>query len=117
MTINSIIILHDDRIKGGCKPIQKCIYVGDCILVHSTQAKFYHELRTGQTNNNDLTRYSGSVPNGERKFPGQRDSNLGDPYLGNTDNGAFVGRESKLDVHFVPRKRVSLDEGSEERGR
>ena len=65
---------------------------GDGILVHSTQAKFYHELRTGQTNNNDLICYSGSVTNGERKFPGQRDSNPGDPYLGNTDNGAFVGR-------------------------
>jgi len=63
-------------------------------------------LRTGQTNNNDLTRYSGSVTNGEGKFPGKRDSNPGDPYLGNTDNGAFVGRE-----------RVSLEEVSEESGR
>ncbi len=36
MTIDSIIIFHDDRIKGGCKPTQ---------LVHSTQAKLYHELR------------------------------------------------------------------------
>ena len=117
MTINSIIILHDDRIKGGCKPIQKCIYVGDCILVHSTQAKFYHELITGQTNNNDLTRYSGAVTNRERKFPWKQDSNPGDPYLGNTDNGAFIGRESKLNVHLVSEKRVSLDEVSEESGR
>ncbi len=93
------------------------MYVGDCILVHSTQAKFYHELRTGHTNNNDLTRYSGSVTNGERKFPGQQDSNPGNPYRGNTDNGAFVGRESNLNVHFVPEKRVSLDEGGEESGR
>ena len=83
------------------------------ILVHSTQAKFYHELRTGQTNNND----SGAVTNVKRKFPGQGDSNPDDPYPGNTDNGAFVGRESKLNVHFVPEKRVSLDEVSEDSGR
>jgi len=88
----------------------------NCILVRSTQAKFYHELRTGQTNNNDLTRYSASVTNGGRNFPRRRDSNPGDPYLGSTDNGAFVSRESKLNVHFVPQRRVSLDEVSEESG-
>ena len=42
----------------------------NCILVHSTQAKSYHELRTGQTNNNDLTRYSASVTNGGGIFHG-----------------------------------------------
>ena len=86
------------------------------ILVHSTQAKSYHELRTGQTNNSNLTRSFASVTNKGRNFPRSRDSNPGDPYLESTDNGAFVGRESKLNVHFVPRKRVSLDEGSEEKG-
>ena len=87
------------------------------ILVHSTQAKSYHELRTGQTNNNDLTCYFASVTNRGQNFPRSQELNPRDPYLESMDNGAFVGRESKLNVHFVPRKRVSLDEGSEERGR
>ena len=51
----------------------------NCILVHSTQAKSYHELRTGQTNNNDLTRYFASVTNGGQNFPLSRDSNPPDP--------------------------------------
>ena len=62
-----------------CKPIQRCIYVGEYILVHSTQAKSYHEWRTGQTNNNDLTRYFASVTNGGQNFPRSRDSNPHDP--------------------------------------
>ena len=74
----------------------------NCILVHSTQAKSYHELRTGQTNNNNLVRYFASVTNGGQNFPRSRDSNPRDPYLESMDNGAFVGRESKLNVHFVP---------------
>ena len=56
------------------------------------------------------------VPTARGKFQG-RDSNPGNPYRGNTDNGAFVGRESKLNVHFVPERELSLDEGSEESGR
>jgi len=44
--INSIIIIHDDRIKGGCKPT-KDVYIVYCILVHSTKAKPYHQLETG----------------------------------------------------------------------
>ena len=51
-----------------------------------------------------FTKNSGAVTNGERKFPGQRDSNPGDPYLGNMNNGAFVGRERKLKVLFVPKE-------------
>ena len=88
----------------------------NCILAHSTQAKSYHELRTGQTNNNDLTRYFESVTNGGQNFPRSRDSNPRDPKLESMDNCAVVGRERKLNVLFVPRKRFSLDEVSEESG-
>ena len=56
------------------------------------------------------------VPTARGKFQG-RGSNPGNPYRGNTDNGAFVGRESKLNLHFDPEKRVSLDEVSEESSR
>ena len=51
-----------------------------------------------------------------RNFPQGRDSNPSDPYLESMDNGAFVSRESKLNVHFVPQRRVSLDEVTEESG-
>jgi len=112
-TWESCYIKIDFKVKDNVNPPR----MYNCILVHSTQAESYHELRTGQTNNNDLTRYSGSVTNGGRNFPWRRDSNPGDPYLESTDKGAFVSRESKLNVHFVPRKRVSLDDGSEEKGR
>ena len=51
----------------------------NCILVYSTQAKSYHELRTGQTNNNDLTSYFASVTNRGQNFPQSGDSNPPDP--------------------------------------
>ena len=60
-----------------------------------------------------------SVTKEDRNFPEQQDSNPRprDPYLEEHDNGNFVGRESQLGVHFVPHKRVSLDEAPEESGR